>query len=187
MGINKVVVNDEVKLDLTADTVSPSTLALGITAHDKSGELITGTMESGGINEEDLKFSGGLSYFGSGGRLDNLIEHNFDKIKIGWVENDGTKHGVLSFDHGFSDSSLSRIPPIIIYGVQYGSLESAFSGCKNLTELPIFSTAPYNGTIGNLRFMFSNCYSITQIPSGYLSNQAIALNQYDTDTFNGIF
>ena len=35
MGINKVVVNDVVKLDLTADTVSPSTLALGITAHDK--------------------------------------------------------------------------------------------------------------------------------------------------------
>ena len=187
MGINKVVVNDEVKLDLTADTVSPSTLALGITAHDKSGELITGTMESGGINEEDLKFSGGLNYFGQDGRLDNLIEHNFDKIKIGWVENDGTKHGVLAFNNGFSNSSLSRIPPIIIYGVQYGSLEYAFSGCKNLTELPIFSTAPYNGTIGNLRYMFSDCYSITQIPSGYLSNQAIALNQYDTDTFNGIF
>ena len=188
MGINKVVVNDEVKLDLTADTVSPSTLALGITAHDKSGELITGTMESGGINEEDLKFSGGLNYFGSGGRLDNLIEHNFDKIKIGWVENDGTKHGVLSFDHGFSESSLSRFPPIIIYGVQYGSLESAFSGCKNLTELPIFNTTPYTGTIGKIRFLFSDCYSITQIPSGYLSNQAIALNeQYDSDTFSGVF
>ena len=188
MGINKVVVNDEVKLDLTADTVSPSTLASGITAHDKSGELITGTMESGGINEEDLKFSGGLSYFGDGGRLDNLIEHNFDKIKIGWVENDGTKHGVLSFDHGFSDSSLSRFPPIIIYGAQYTSLESAFSGCKNLTELPIFNTTPYTGAIGKIRFLFSNCYSITQIPSGYLSNQAIALNeQYDSDTFSGVF
>lgn len=187
MGINKVVVNDEVKLDLTADTVSPSTLALGITAHDKSGELITGTMESGGINEEDLKFSGGLSYFDDDGRLDNLIEHNFDKIKIGWVENDGTKHGVLSFDHGFSDSSLSRFPPIIIYGAQYTSLESAFSGCKNLTELPIFSTTPYTGAIGNIRFMFSECYSITQIPSGYLSNQAIALNQYVSDTFSGVF
>lgn len=187
MGINKVVVNDEVKLDLTADTVSPSTLALGITAHDKSGELITGTMESGGINEEDLKFSGGLSYFGNDGRLDNLIEHNFDKIKIGWVENDGTKHGVLAFDNGFSDSSLSRFPPIIIYGAQYTSLESAFSNCKNLTELPIFNTTPYTGAIGNIRFMFSNCYSITQIPSGYLSNQAIALNEYASDTFSGVF
>lgn len=188
MGINKVVVNDEVKLDLTADTVSPSTLALGITAHDKSGELITGTMESGGINEEDLKFSGGLSYFGHDGRLDNLIEHNFDKIKIGWVENDGTKHGVLAFDNGFSNSSLSRFPPIIIYGAQYTSLEHAFSDCKNLTELPIFNTTPYTGAIGKINFLFADCYSITQIPSGYLSNQAIALNeQYDSDTFSGVF
>ena len=81
MAVNKIVINNEVKLDLTADTVSPSTLALGITAHDKSGNIITGTMESGGINEEDLKFSGGLNYFGHDGRLDNIIEHNFDKIK----------------------------------------------------------------------------------------------------------
>ena len=187
MAVNKIVINNEVKLDLTADTVSPSTLALGITAHDKSGNIITGTMESGGINEEDLKFSGGLNYFGHDGRLDNLIEHNFDKIKIGWVENDGTKHGVLAFDNGFSDSSLSRFPPIIIYGAQYTSLESAFSGCKNLTELPIFNTTPYTGAIGNIRFLFSNCYSITQIPSGYLSNQAIALDQYASDTFSGVF
>lgn len=187
MAVNKIVINDEIKIDLTADTVSPSTLALGITAHDKSGNVITGTMESGGINEEDLKFSGGLSYFGDDGRLDNLIEHNFDKIKIGWVENDGTKHGVLSFDYGFSGSSLSRVPPIIIYGAQYTSLESAFSNCKNLTELPIFNTTPYTGAIGNIRFMFSDCYSITQIPSGYLSNQAIALDQYASDTFSGVF
>ena len=187
MAVNKIVINNEVKLDLTADTVSPSTLALGITAHDKSGNIITGTMESGGINEEDLKFSGGLNYFGHDGRLDNLIEHNFDKIKIGWVENDGTKHGVLAFDNGFSDSSLSRFPPIIIYGAQYTSLESAFSGCKNLTELPIFNTTPYTGAIGNIRFLFSNCYSITQIPSGYLSNQAIALDKYASDTFSGVF
>lgn len=188
MAVNKIVINNEVKLDLTADTVSPSTLALGITAHDKSGELITGTMESGGINEEDLKFSGGLSYFGDDGRLDNLIEHNFDKIKIGWIENDGTKHGVIAFDHGFSGSSLSRFPPIIIDGAQYTSLESAFSDCKNLTELPIFNTTPYTGAIGKINFLFADCYSITQIPSGYLSNQAIALNeQYDSDTFSAVF
>ena len=185
MGINKVVVNDEVKLDLTADTVSPSTLALGITAHDKSGELITGTMESGGINEEDLKFSGNLSNFGQYGRLDNLIEHNFDKIKLGWVENDGTKHGVSSLEYGFSESSLSRFPPITIYG-QGATLKGAFSHCKNLTELPIFITTPYSGAIGILSSLFSRCYSITQIPSGYLSNQAISADKH-SDTFNSMF
>lgn len=41
--INKVIVGKETKLDLTADTVTPNTLAEGITAHDKSGAPIVGT------------------------------------------------------------------------------------------------------------------------------------------------
>lgn len=44
MGINKVEINGVVKLDLTADTVTAAKLAQGETAHDASGELITGTM-----------------------------------------------------------------------------------------------------------------------------------------------
>lgn len=40
---NKLVVNNEVKFDLTGDTVTPDKLAAGYTAHDKSGEQITGT------------------------------------------------------------------------------------------------------------------------------------------------
>ena len=64
MGINKVVVNDEVKQDLTADTVSPSTLALGITAHDKSGEQIVGTFDTAWVpTDNELKFTGNLAYW----------------------------------------------------------------------------------------------------------------------------
>ena len=44
MAVNKVALNGEVKLDLTADTVTPETLLKGTTAHDASGEFITGTM-----------------------------------------------------------------------------------------------------------------------------------------------
>ena len=43
MGVNKVEINGVVKLDLTADTVTAAKLAQGETAHDASGELITGT------------------------------------------------------------------------------------------------------------------------------------------------
>lgn len=43
MAINKFVYFGEVKFDLTADTVTEDKLAYGITAHDKSGALITGT------------------------------------------------------------------------------------------------------------------------------------------------
>lgn len=45
MAVNKVVYGDEVKIDLTGDTVTAENLKKGITAHDKSGEIITGTNE----------------------------------------------------------------------------------------------------------------------------------------------
>ena len=51
MAVNKVVINDEIKIDLTSDTVSPDTLSKGITAHDKSGNVIVGTMEGGSSSQ----------------------------------------------------------------------------------------------------------------------------------------
>ncbi len=44
MGVNKVEIDGEVKLDLTQDTVTAAQLAQGVTAHDASGETIVGTM-----------------------------------------------------------------------------------------------------------------------------------------------
>lgn len=46
MGVNKVVYGGETVVDLTNDTVTPETLSEGVTAHDASGALITGTMKS---------------------------------------------------------------------------------------------------------------------------------------------
>lgn len=40
---NKVVYGSDVLIDLTADSVTPETLDKGITAHDKTGTIITGT------------------------------------------------------------------------------------------------------------------------------------------------
>ena len=51
MAINKVVLGDQTLIDLTNDTVTASSLLEGKTAHDKSGELITGTMSSSGSVE----------------------------------------------------------------------------------------------------------------------------------------
>lgn len=56
MAVNKVVINDEIKIDLTSDTVSPDTLSKGITAHDKSGNVIVGTME-GGVSSQRIESS----------------------------------------------------------------------------------------------------------------------------------
>lgn len=47
MAVNKVVMNTEngekTLIDLTSDTVTPETLAEGVTAHNASGEEITGS------------------------------------------------------------------------------------------------------------------------------------------------
>lgn len=47
MAVSKVIYAEDTLIDLTEDTVTPETLAKGITAHDASGALIIGTMESG--------------------------------------------------------------------------------------------------------------------------------------------
>lgn len=47
MAVNKVVYGQNVLVDLTGDSVTPDKLAKGETAHDASGEQITGTLEAG--------------------------------------------------------------------------------------------------------------------------------------------
>lgn len=58
MAVNKVVINGEAIIDLSADTVTANRLAVGYTAHDKSGAVITGTMAGGGelVQSKDVNF-----------------------------------------------------------------------------------------------------------------------------------
>lgn len=51
MAVNKVALNGETKLDLTADTVTPETLLKGMTAHNAAGKLITGVYEPMNIKQ----------------------------------------------------------------------------------------------------------------------------------------
>lgn len=44
MEKNKIIYGGKVLLDLTNDTVSSNTLGFEITAHDKSGRIITGNL-----------------------------------------------------------------------------------------------------------------------------------------------
>lgn len=48
MAVNKVIFGNDTLIDLTSDTVTASTLAMGVKAHNKSGILITGTMSGSG-------------------------------------------------------------------------------------------------------------------------------------------
>ena len=186
MGINKVVVNDEVKLDLTADTVSPSTLALGITAHNQSGNIITGTALLG-FTTDDLKFSGNLANFDVDGRFDKIINKYFDNIKLGVF--DTSDKDITSLASAFSGCLLSKVPDISLNSNGTSKLinaSSMFYNCLNLTQLPVFIKDGSFNKIYNLQYMFSGCKLITNIPNNYLS-PIVAYDSTSTNSASRMF
>lgn len=59
MEVNKIdTVDGEIYLDLTADTVTADTLLQGVTAHDKSGAAITGTVVAHNVTVVSSKPTG---------------------------------------------------------------------------------------------------------------------------------
>lgn len=82
MAVNKVVLNDVVKLDLTADTVTPETLAEGVTAHDAAGNPITGTMKMGITSTKVWENASPTSQFAAQTIALDLTE--FDAVIIKW-------------------------------------------------------------------------------------------------------
>ena len=75
--VNKVAVNGKTVLDLSGDTVYPGMLAKGITAHDKSGAKITGTLTVPGeeTRSEKLYMQYGAQYIvASPGTLMKQVE-----------------------------------------------------------------------------------------------------------------
>ena len=83
--VNKVVVNGNVKIDLTKDTVDPDSLIEGVKAHDNTGAVIVGTLSVRSI--DDLQISPGYiiippGVYPSGVLIDTTytyaIEPNFE-------------------------------------------------------------------------------------------------------------
>lgn len=183
MPINKIVVNDEIKLDLTADTVTPETLAEGVTAHDKSGAPIVGTMQSGG--------GGGMSWVTVANELPNpmyllgdvnqdgsLTQDDMDAI-FELVDSSSAVKKVLA-DVNF-DKDINYIDAMFINEIKTGISKPAFTyataaeypdakvgqDVKALFEVtisgalmtaPTFAYVPWDGIIA--------IYSNIQIPAG---------------------
>lgn len=113
MPLNKIVVNDVVKLDLTEDTVTPATLAKGVTAHDKTGAEIVGTMvaaDAKGLIERTI--------------TDFDIPSNVTSI------GDSAFAGCASLTHMTIPADVTSIG------------ERAFAGCASLTNVYITSDTP---------------------------------------------
>mgnify|MGYP006969169512 CR=1 FL=1 len=58
MAINKVIYGGTTLIDLSGDSLaSADQLMQGVTAHDRTGALITGTGSGGGVDPSDLEIS----------------------------------------------------------------------------------------------------------------------------------
>lgn len=88
MAINKIVIGNEVKIDLTADTVTAASMLKGFTAHDKSGEIIEGScsfdVDSSGATAAAAEVLEGKTYAARG------------KTFTGTMPNKGSVNGSIS-------------------------------------------------------------------------------------------
>lgn len=89
MAINKIIVDDVTKIDLSQDTVTADKVLEGLTFHDATGSLCTGTMKAGGVDVGDLT-------------LYTKYAYNYDDFTY----NGNTLPGVTVFDESYQTISF---------------------------------------------------------------------------------
>lgn len=104
MANNKIIYGDKVLIDLTQDTVTPNKLAQGITAHDRSGAIITGentydadTRDADAIASEILD---GKTAYVNGQKVEgSMPNRNGETLTI------STKSQEVAIKNGYHDGS----------------------------------------------------------------------------------
>ena len=139
--INKLVVGNEVKFDLTGDTVAPNTLLTGATAHDKSGAQITGTWTYGSdtsdatvavaeILKDKTAYARGAKIVGTmpnnGAKNYAISDLNDQSITMGFYDGSGK----ISID---SAEKAKIIPANIKNGVSILGVQGTMTGQESIT------------------------------------------------------
>ena len=139
--INKLVVGNEVKFDLTGDTVAPNTLLTGATAHDKTGAQITGTCSYDSdtsdatvavaeILKDKTAYARGAKIVGTmpnnGAKNYTISNLNDQSITMGFYDGSGK----ISFD---SVEKAKIIPANIKNGVSILGVQGTMTGLESIT------------------------------------------------------
>lgn len=130
MAINKVTLGENTLIDLSGDTVSADKLAEGYTAHDKTGNPITGTMTASGISingRTETRYANGnisagdfVSSLPYSHSVDVEGEYNFgDKILIAGTHFKDDIYAFVFYQPIFSSSH--KVPVMVqLYKMQGG-------------------------------------------------------------------
>lgn len=139
--INKLVVGNEVKFDLTGDTVAPNTLLTGTTAHDKTGAQITGTCSYDSdtsdatvavaeILKDKTAYARGAKIVGTmpnnGAKNYTISDLNDQTIAMGFYDGSGK----ISID---STEKAKIIPANIKNGVSILGVQGTMTGQESIT------------------------------------------------------
>ena len=139
--VNKLVVGNDVKFDLTGDTVAPNTLLTGATAHDKSGAQITGTCSYDSdtsdatvavaeILKDKTAYARGAKIVGTmpnnGAKNYTISDLNDQTISLGFYDGSGK----ISID---SAEKAKIIPANIKNGVSILGVQGTMTGLESIT------------------------------------------------------
>lgn len=200
MGVSKVEFGDEVLLDLTADTVSASTLVAGVTAHNAAGEPISGELQlplvaaNGGTGRNELTAGSYLVGNGTGEVMLKTPEEvltDIGALKAGtkymytkYNESDGKTYVysdeacTMLIDDSYVEAYKNGTPIILIYDGQQIRITEIYKEngiVYNFIGFTVFTTI---GSIGPGMGCYR--YSVNYETKTAFYSLAVTASKYDT-------
>lgn len=202
MGVSKVEFGDEVLVDLTADTVSASTLVAGVTAHNAAGELISGELQlplvaaNGGTGRNELTAGSYLVGNGTGEVMLKTPEEvltDIGALKAGTKymyakhnEGDGETYAYSDeacttlIDDSYVEAYKNGTPIILIYDGQQIRITGIGEHDGAVYYLSGFDTGLMIGVVGSS--IWYEYYSIDYETKIVHSDYGSSASKYDTGT-----